>query len=93
MRSEIEVKTRVRQYIFESILMTGAAAELADDASLLRRSIIDSTGVIELVTFLEETFGITIDDEEMVPGNLDSINRIAVFVQRKALQPQEGSAA
>jgi acyl carrier protein len=57
--------------------------KLEPDASLLDTGIIDSTGVIELVTYLEEEFGITIEDRELVPDNLDSINRIAVFVSGK----------
>jgi acyl carrier protein len=77
------LKSHVRQYIAESMLMTGGADDLGDDTSLLRRSVIDSTGVLELVTFLEDHFGIKIDDEEMVPGNLDSLNRIATFVAAK----------
>jgi acyl carrier protein len=91
--SESDVKLQVRRYILESLLMSSAGQELGDDTSLLRRAIIDSTGVIELVTHLEESFAITIDDEEMVPANLDSINRITRFVQRKTQQQLEGTAA
>jgi acyl carrier protein len=79
----MDIKGRVRQYISENILMTGAAADLTDDASLLQRSVLDSTGVLELVTFLEDTFGIKVADEEMLPENLDSLNRITAYVQRK----------
>ena len=57
--------------------------ELTDSGSLLEMNIIDSTGVLELVGFLEETFEITIEDDELVPENLDSINRIADFINRK----------
>ena len=56
---------------------------LTDDASLLDSGLIDSTGVLELITFLEAEFGITIDDTEVVPENLDSIGRIAAFVASK----------
>jgi acyl carrier protein len=57
---------------------------LSDDESLLDRGIIDSTGVLEVVGFIEAEFGITVLDEEMLPDNLDSIARIAAYVRRKA---------
>jgi acyl carrier protein len=58
-------------------------AALADDTSLLDQAIIDSTGVLEVIGYIENEFGITVDDAEMLPENLDSIGRIAAFVQRK----------
>ncbi|HEY3592439.1 MAG TPA: acyl carrier protein, partial [Polyangiaceae bacterium] len=57
--------------------------ELGNDASLLGRGIVDSTGILEVVAFLESDFGVTVGDEEMLPSNLDSIDNIAAFVQRK----------
>jgi len=57
--------------------------DLKDSGSLLAMNIIDSTGVLELVGFLEETFGITIDDDELVPDNLDSLDKIESFIKRK----------
>lgn len=56
---------------------------LADDASLLDQGIIDSTGVLEIITYLEATFHVTVEDAEMIPENLDSIARIAEFVAGK----------
>jgi acyl carrier protein len=56
---------------------------LEDSASLLDQGIIDSTGVLEVIGFLEETFGITVEDSELLPENLDSIQGIAHFVTRK----------
>ena len=58
--------------------------DLANDASLLGRGIVDSTGILEVVAFLESEFGVSVADEEMLPANLDSINNIAAFVQRKS---------
>jgi acyl carrier protein len=57
--------------------------DLGDGASLLGRGIVDSTGVLEVVAFLESEFGVAVADEEMLPANLDSIDAIAAFVQRK----------
>jgi len=56
---------------------------LEDRTSLLDQGIIDSTGVLEVIMFIESTFGLTVEDSEMLPENLDSIERIAAFVARK----------
>ncbi|HKE84668.1 MAG TPA: acyl carrier protein [Vicinamibacterales bacterium] len=61
-----------------------ASTDLRDDESLLDRGLIDSTGVLELVGFLERRYAISIDDRELVPDNLDSIARIVAFVEAKA---------
>ena len=53
------------------------------NASLLEEGIIDSVAVIEMVTFLEETFGVKIEDEEIIPDNLDSVNKIEAYVNKK----------
>jgi acyl carrier protein len=62
---------------------------LKEDTSFLENGIIDSTGVLELIDFIEKSFGIKVDDHEIVPENLDSIGRASAFVQRKL----NGSAA
>ncbi len=49
----------------------------------MEKGIIDSTGILEVITFIEEDFGIKVKDEEMIPENLDSINNLAAFIQRK----------
>ncbi len=74
---------RIRSFIQKNFYVPGA---LQDDASLLDQGIIDSTGVLEVVGFLEREFGIQVLDEEMLPENLDSISRIAAFVARKGAQ-------
>ncbi|HEY0232938.1 MAG TPA: acyl carrier protein [Dokdonella sp.] len=82
-----QVEAKVRGYILENLLFTSDGSELANDASLLERSIIDSTGVLEIVLFLEEEFAVKISENEMVPENFDSVNNIVRFVLRlKAAQ-------
>lgn len=76
-------KQVVRTYIMDNFLMGGDRARLKDDDSFLDQRVLDSTGFIELVTFIEETFAIQIDDHEMVPENLDSLNRIEAYIARK----------
>jgi acyl carrier protein len=78
-----DVKARVRQYIVDSILMVSDGEELGDNASLLERNILDSTGVLELASFLEETFEIEVADDELIPANLDTVDGIAAYVERK----------
>jgi acyl carrier protein len=73
----------IRGYIVENFLF-GNEEELADDHSLLEYGLIDSTGILELVAFLEERFGVHVPDEEMIPDNLDSIERLVRYVGSKA---------
>ncbi len=72
----------VREFIAENFLFR-ADADLDDDQSLLDSGVIDSTGVLEVIAFLEQTFGISIADEEIVPENLDSINNMTRYLASK----------
>ncbi len=74
--------SELRHFIVENFLY-GQETPLADEDSFLDQGIIDSTGMLELVTFLEERYQIHIEDHELVPDNLDSIQRLAAFLQRK----------
>jgi acyl carrier protein len=82
----------LRRFIGENFMFQEDPQSLADDASFLQNGIIDSTGVLELVSFLESTFGIEVADEEMLPENLDSVRAVSAFVARK-LRPQQALAA
>jgi acyl carrier protein len=61
----------------------GDHGEIKEEASFLENGIIDSTGILELIAFLEEKFGISVDDDEIVPENMDSLKNVADFLQRK----------
>lgn len=74
----------IRTFIVESFLYGDASAAPADDESLIAAGIIDSTGVLELVAFIEDSFGITVEDAEITPENLDSIDAIALYIQQKS---------
>lgn len=78
-----DVRSRVRGYILENLMFSDDPAELADDVSLLDRGIIDSTGVLEVVLFLEESFGLQVKASEMLPQNFDSVDNIVAFVGRQ----------
>jgi acyl carrier protein len=77
----VERKDRIRSFIHKNFFVSG---QLSDGDSLLDQGIIDSTGVLEVVGFIESEFGIQVLDEEMLPENLDSIERISSYVTRKA---------
>lgn len=72
----------VAKFIIENFLF-GEENNFKTDASLLENGIIDSTGILELISFLEETYGIIIEDDEMIPENLDSIDNINKFLISK----------
>jgi acyl carrier protein len=83
----------VRQFITTNFYVADQA-QLGDDASLLDSGIIDSTGVLEIVAFLEERFGIRVEDRDIVPENLDSIARLEAFVARaRPSAPDTGAHA
>jgi acyl carrier protein len=81
------IQDEVRTFIIETFLFGSGGETLKNDASLLEQGIIDSTGVLELVNFLENTYGIEVEDEELHPDNLDSIERIEAYVVRKQNGP------
>jgi acyl carrier protein len=76
------MKDRIRNFITTNFYVADPAA-LADDTSLLESGIIDSTGVLEVITFIEDEFHIKVPPEDMLPDNLDSLARIAGYVTRK----------
>ena len=72
----------VRDFVIENFLF-GEGDQLKEDTSFLESGVIDSTGILELVTFLEETYSIQIQDDELVPENLDSVTNVAKFLAGK----------
>lgn len=77
------MRDEIRDFIFKNFLFDDSASALDDSDSFLEKGIIDSTGMLELVAFLEEKHGIRIEDEELVPENLDSVARIVEFISKK----------
>jgi len=78
----MDMRDQIRQFILTNFYVPDPSA-ISDEASLLKSGIVDSTGVLEVISFLEETFRVTVEDEEMTPDNLDSIVRITAFLDRK----------
>ena len=79
------IAREVREFIEENFLF-GQADGLAGEVSFLDAGVIDSTGILELIAFLQQRYGVQIEDDEAVPENLDSIDRVAAYVNRKLNQ-------
>lgn len=76
----------MRQFVVDNFLFGQPDDRLTDESSLLSLGIVDSTGVLELIGFLESRYGLVVLDDEIVPGNLDSVARVAAFVEFKRRQ-------
>ena len=83
-----DIKQQLRDYIVENFLFGDTETEFTDDDSFMEKGIIDSTGILEVITYIEENFNFKIEDEELIPENLDSISNITAFISRKV---KEGS--
>ena len=77
------IKEDVRAYIADNFIMGTNGTKFTDSDSFLDLHIIDSTGFLELVAYIEEKYSIRVEDEEMIPENLDSLNSIEAYVEKK----------
>lgn len=82
----VEIKTRIKGFILENFLYGESSDAVEDDDSFLEKGIIDSTGILELVAFIEETFSVKVADEDLVPENLDSINKLGYFILSRTVR-------
>ena len=81
------IKDSIKTFIIENFLFGDTSYDLQDEASLIENEVIDSTGVLELVAFIEDQFGFVMADADIVPANLDSVARITAFVAKHAEAP------
>ena len=77
------IEDQLRNYIAKNLLFSDQGFNYFDDTSFQEESIIDPCGVIELIAYMKETFGVDIEDQEVTPENFDSINKLAAFLRRK----------
>jgi len=77
------IEEQIRQYVADNFMFSDDGYQLSDDVSFLEEGIVDSTGVLELVMFVEETYDVAVRDEEIVPENFDSVSQLAAYVRRK----------
>jgi len=86
------IAQQIRSFIQESFLF-GQTDNLRDGDSFLESGIIDSTGILQLMAFLQDTYGVRVEDEEAIPDNLDSIDRIVVYLRRKSDSAEAGAGS
>lgn len=79
----MEIESKIREYISSNILFSDNGYPYPDDASFLREGIVDSVGVLELVSFIEEQMKVKVLDQEITPDNFDSVQKLAAFVRSK----------
>jgi acyl carrier protein len=79
----MQIVQQIRDYIAKNLLFSDSGFSFSDDASFLGEGIVDSVGVLELVTFVGQEFGVTVEPDEMTPDNFDSVSKIEQYVRRK----------
>jgi len=77
-----DIKTRVRQFVTTTFYVLDPS-QLTDTLSFLDSGIVDSTGVLEIIGFLQSEFGVNVEDHEILPENLDSVEQLSVYIERK----------
>jgi acyl carrier protein len=83
----MHIRKRIREYILRNFLFTDDESALIDSDSFLAAGFIDSTGVLEIVSLIEDDFRVSVDEDEMLPENLDSVDNLVAFVLRKQAIP------
>ncbi|GAB2456368.1 acyl carrier protein [Xylanimonas ulmi] len=78
-----DVRDRIDKFVLNELVLGDAARMPAPSDSLIETGVIDSTGILELIEFLESEFGVHVDDDETIPENLDGVDRLTAFVTRK----------
>jgi acyl carrier protein len=79
----MSVESKIRSFILDNFIFSDDDDALKNDDSFLDNGILDSTGILEVIFFLDEEFSIKVNDDELIPENLDSVDRIAAFIKRK----------
>ena len=79
----MDIEARIRRFVAETLLFSGDGFDHSDDASFLESGMIDSLGVMDLVTFVQSSFGVAVDPAEITPDNFDSVNKLAGYIRRK----------
>lgn len=79
----MDTKAVIRRFIADNLMFSSNGFHLGDDVSFLEEGVVDSLGVMELVVFVEEQFGVQVADEEVTPEYFDSVNQLAAYVEAK----------
>ena len=89
----MDIPSTIRQFIREKFVFSSEDTSFDDQASFMETGLVDSTGVLEIIQFIEENFGIAVQDEELIPENLDSVDNLSNFVSRKLSQIEQDKCA
>ncbi|MFZ5893634.1 MAG: acyl carrier protein [Myxococcota bacterium] len=81
--SGLNIETKIREFVATNFGFRGASKNMDGNLDLIQQGILDSTGVLEVVAFMENDLGVKVDDEEMIPENLGTMSRMVAFVSRK----------
>jgi acyl carrier protein len=84
----MSTEASIREFILENYLFTDDDSELKNEESLIDSGVIDSTGIMEVIAFLQKEFEIVVEDEEMIPENLDSVDNIMNYLKKKGVDTQ-----
>ncbi len=79
----MNIEKQIREYLTEEVLFSDDSIEYSNDDSLLEAGVVDSVAVMEMILFVEETFNVEVADQEIIPDNFDSVNRLANFIRSK----------
>lgn len=79
----MEIREKLKDYIAQNLLFSDDGFQYDDDVSFLEEGIVDSIGVLELVAFVDESFGVEVEDHEVTPDNFDSINKLTSYIHEK----------
>lgn len=79
----MSIEDKIRDYILENFLFTDDQSALSSTDSFLEKGLVDSTGILEIMTFIEDEYGFSVEDDEMIPENLDSVINIVKFIGKK----------
>lgn len=82
--NQTDIKSTLKTFIIESFMLGAESTAFLDEDSFMEKGIIDSTGILELLQFIEETFAIKVEDDEVLPENLDTIVNLERFIKKKA---------
>ena len=86
MKKQNKIKSILKKFIRENFLPSSGLNVVEDSDSFMEKGVIDSTGVLELIAFVEDRFGIKVEDEEIIPDNLDSLAKLTSYLDRKLKQ-------
>ena len=84
----MSTEASIREFILENYLFTDDESELKNNESLIESGVIDSTGIMEVIAFLQKEFDIVVEDDEMIPENLDSVDNILNYLKKKGVDTQ-----